>query len=92
MELSEAQLLALVSKAAELATVKTLVKTGNLKPYLNKSEAFRRYGRKNIEKWLSVGLLTLRKDGDQSAAWRLDRLEIETLVNAIEMRVILEFP
>jgi hypothetical protein len=92
MEITDAQLLALISKAAELATVKTLIKTGNLKPYLKKSEAFRLYGRKQIEKWLNKGLLTPRKDGDHSASWRLDRLEIEILVHTIEMWRILEFP
>ncbi|MDB5143383.1 MAG: hypothetical protein JWQ66_2096 [Mucilaginibacter sp.] len=92
MELTEAQLTGLISKAAELATIKTLIITGNLKPYLKKSEAFRLYGRKNIEKWLSEKLLTLRKDGDYSAALRLDRLEIESLVNALEMSRILVMP
>jgi hypothetical protein len=92
MEITDAQLLALVSKAAELATFKTLIETGKLKPYLKKSEAFRLYGRKHIEKWLNKGLLTPRKDGDHSASWRLDRLEIEILVHSIEMCRILEMP
>lgn len=89
MEITDAQLLALISKAAELATIKTLIKTGKLKPYLKKSEAFRQFGRKNVEKWLNDGRLTPRKDGDHSAAWRLDRLEIEILVNTIEISRIL---
>jgi hypothetical protein len=92
MEIADAQLLALVSKAAELATIKTLIKTGNLKPYIKRSEAFLKFGRKNIEKWLNEGLIKPRKDGDHSAALRLDHLEIEILVCAIEMRRILELP
>ena len=89
MEITDAQLLAVIGKAAELATTKTLIITGHLKPYLKKSEAFRRYGRTNIEHWLGQGLLTPRKDGDHSAAWRLDRLEIEVLLYSIEMGRIL---
>jgi hypothetical protein len=69
-----------------------MIRTGNLKPYLNKSEAFRRYGRGNIEKWLDIGLITPRKDGDHSAAWRLDRLEVESLLASNEIRRIFSSP
>lgn len=92
MEINDRQLLALIAKAVELATIKVLIKTGDLRTYLKKSEAFRIYGRRNIEKWLSLGLLTMRKDGSHSAAWRLDRLEIETLVNSIEVSKLLNAP
>lgn len=80
MEIAETELSVLVSAAAQLGATIALVRTGHLKPYLTKSEAFRRYGRKNIEKWIGLGLLTIRKDGNHSAAWRLDLLEIEFLV------------
>ena len=69
----------------ELGALCVLIKCGRLKPYLNKSEAFRQYGRKNVEYWVAQGLLKPRKDGDGSAAWRIDRMELECLVKANEL-------
>lgn len=70
---------------AELAAITALVKAGLLKPYLKKSEAFEIYGRKNIERWLLKGLVSPRKDGGHSAAWRLDRVELETVAKAVSI-------
>jgi hypothetical protein len=73
------------SCGAELGAIQALVKTGQLRPYLKKSEAFRQFGRKKVEDWIRDGLITPRKDGGHSAAWRIDRLEIECLAKAIYM-------
>ena len=72
----------LLQAGAELGALIALIKTGQIKPYITKAEAFRRYGRKNVERWLDDGLLTPRKDGDHSASWRIDRLEAELIVKA----------
>jgi hypothetical protein len=77
----------ILEQSAELGAISALVRTGKLKPYLKKAEAFRLYGRKNIEHWIGQGLITPRKDGDHSACWRIDRLEAEALVKA---RIILQ--
>lgn len=71
------QLRMLLADASELGALKALTKVGKIKPYLKKSEAFRRFGRNNVEQWIIQGLITPRKDGNQSAAWRIDRIEIE---------------
>ncbi len=71
--------------AAELGALQALISIGHIKPYLKKSEAFRLYGRKRVEKWTSEGLVKIRKDGDHSAAWRIDRMEIATLAKTIEL-------
>ncbi|WP_437919711.1 hypothetical protein [Sphingobacterium sp. LRF_L2] len=55
------------------------------KPYLKKSEAFKKYRRKNVEHWIREGLITPRKDGEFSAAWRIDLLEIESVKNSMEL-------
>ena len=70
---------------AELGAIGALIKTGQLRPYLKKAEAFRLFGRKQVERWIGEGLVTPRKDGSHSAAWRIDRLEIEAVAKAIEM-------
>ena len=89
MEIPTFQLEQILSLGAELGSVTTLIQSGRLKPYLKKSEAFRLYGRKNIEQWIERGVVTPRKDGNASAAWRLARMEIEVLVKAIALRQIL---
>ena len=75
----------LFQSAAELGAIAALVSAGKLKPYLKKAEAFRLYGRKNIEHWIDAGLVTPRKDGDHSACWRIDRMEAETLDKAYQI-------
>jgi hypothetical protein len=80
------RLLALIiSRAAEMGAVVAMAKTGNVRPYISKNEAFRLYGRKNVERWIDDGLVTPRKDGDHSAAWRIDRIELESIVKAREL-------
>ncbi len=85
MQLSPQQLKLIIKEAAELGAVIALTKVGKIKPYLKKSEAFRKYGRANIENWTEQGLITLRKDGNHSAAWRIDRMEVEVIVRSIEL-------
>lgn len=72
----------LLQAAAELGAIQALVGAGKLKAYLKKAEAFRLYGRKNIEHWIDQGLITPRKDGNDSACWRIDRMEAEALDKA----------
>lgn len=91
MEISRIQLEKFMQDVTELAAITTLVKTGLLKPYLKKSEAFNIYGRRNVDRWLASGLLMPRKDGNHSAAWRLDRVELETIAKAISIYQFLPF-
>ena len=53
-----------------------------MRPYLKKSEALRLYGRRNVEYWIALGLVTARKDKDHSASWRIEWLEIEAVFKA----------
>lgn len=83
IQISPHQLKIIIREAAEMGAIHALIKAGKLKPYLKKSEAFRKYGRANIEHWAENGLITIRKDGDHSAVWRIDRLEVEAIVKSI---------
>jgi len=86
------EVLQIVTIAAELGAIAAIIATGQIRPYLKKSEAFKRFGRKNIENWIDLGLITPRKDGDYSAAWRIDRLEVEAIKKAILILEILNQP
>lgn len=79
MEISKTQLSNLLAQAAELGAMTALSKTGVIKPFVKRSDAFRMYGRGTIERWVKEGLITPIKDGEASAAWRLDRVELENV-------------
>ena len=83
--ISPHQLKMIIREAAEMGAIQALTKAGKLKPYLKKSEAYRKYGRANIENWAEKGLITFRKDGDHSAGWRIDRMEVEAIVKSIDL-------
>jgi hypothetical protein len=75
----------LIEQAAEMGAKHALTQTGHLKPYLKKSEAFRLYGRKEVELWIAVGLVKPRKDGDHSATWRIDRMELDAVSKSSDL-------
>lgn len=85
IQISTHQLKLIIQEAAEMGAIQALTKAGKLKPYLKKTEAFRKYGRANIEQWAENGLITIRKDGGHSAAWRIDRMEVEAIVKSIDL-------
>ncbi len=82
IQMTDHQLGKLLRDAAEMGAKLTLSSLGKIRPYLTKSEAFRSYGRKNIERWIDQGLITPRKDGNQSAPWRIERIEVEAIRKA----------
>lgn len=84
IQMTDHQLGMLLRDAAEMGANLALSSIGKLKPYLTKSDAFRAYGRKNIERWIDQGLITPRKDGNQSAPWRIERIEVEAIRKALD--------
>jgi hypothetical protein len=82
--LTDHQLGMLLRDAAEMGAKLALTKAGKIKPYMSKAEAYRLYGRKNIERWIDQGLITPRKDGNQSAPWRIERIEAEAIRKSVD--------
>ena len=82
VKVTNGQLKLLLQHAAEMGAKRALSEAGLIKPYLKKSEAYRMYGKTNVERWLQEGLVTPRKDGSDSAAWRIERNEIEAVAKA----------
>lgn len=85
IEISNHTLSLILKHTATLSAIRVLCRTGQLSPYIRKAEAYRLYGRTNVEHWFNTGLLTPRKDGDHSASWRIDRLEAETIYFAAQL-------
>lgn len=48
-----------------------------LTPYISKAQAYKIYGRKNVDFWIKKSLIKEIKDGDNTATIRLDRIKLE---------------
>jgi len=90
MEITPFQLRLIAEAAAELGALSAMIQTGKVKPYLNKSEAFKSFGRATVENWIKAGMITVRKDGDHSATWRIGRFEIELLSKSQTIFMLME--
>ena len=82
------QLRRLIEYSANMGAKVILSKSGEVEPYLKKSETFKKYGRTNVENWIREGLITPIKDGEFSAAWRIDLLEIESVKSSEELLLL----
>lgn len=79
--ISISHLTVLLRDAAEEGATIALVKCGKIKPFMSKSEAYKTYSRKNVDRWIQEGLVTDHQDGE-GANYRIDRIEIETVAKA----------
>lgn len=50
---------------------------GVIKPFISKAEAYRKYGRSTVDRWIGEGLIQLIKDGPGSSKIRIERSQIE---------------
>lgn len=69
----------LMTESMELGAKKTLVELGLLTPYLSKQQAYKMYGRAQVDRWLKEKLISKIKDGTNSSSIRLSRMELETV-------------
>jgi hypothetical protein len=60
----------------------TLIASGQLPDTLTKAQAFRLYGRTNIERWISEGLIHPVKQHGNSSKKFIDRLKLESVARA----------
>jgi len=81
------KLAALLNQAAEFGAMKALVETGALKAKVSKSEAYRRYGRTQVEQWIAKGVIKpVQKDCN--GHWELDR---QTLASLEASKTLVQF-
>jgi hypothetical protein len=82
IQLTVLQLRALLSDAAELGATNALIKVGSLKPWISKTEAYRRFGTKTVNRWLIEGLIKLRSSTPNAVKKHINLMEIETVNKA----------
>lgn len=69
----------------EVAVNKVVVECELKKPYLSLNQAYKRYGRKTVDRWAAEKMITIIKDGTGTSKCRIKRDEIE-LVAAMSNR------
>jgi hypothetical protein len=63
-------------------TDEALAASGQLPDTLTRAQAFRLYGRTDIERWISEGLIHPVKQRDNSSKKFIDRLKLESVARA----------
>lgn len=82
MQLSPFELRSLLKDASELGAQTALTKAGLIKPWISKSDAYRRYGTCTVNRWLSEGLIKLRTSTPNAVKKHINLKEIEEVNKA----------
>lgn len=82
MEIDLYELKNLLYDVGQMAITGSRIASGDLSPTLSKREAYRIYGEGVVKRWIEEGLLTIRKDGNNTSKCRISRIEIEALAKA----------
>lgn len=64
--------------AAQIGAQKALELAGLTSPTIRLSEAYRQYGRGQVDRWIREKVINPIKDGDRNTAVRINRTEIAT--------------
>ena len=79
IQLERLELKNLISEAVAIGVRKALTDTTPNKKYLSKNQAYQKYGRRLIDRWIKESLIKEIKDGDRSHKIRLDAIELEKI-------------
>jgi hypothetical protein len=63
-------------------TNKALIESGQIPDTLTKAQAFRLFGRSNVERWISEGLVNPIKQRGNSSKKFIDRLKLESVARS----------
>ncbi len=77
--ISERELRLLIEGAVKAGVNLALTELGMVKAYLSKAEAYKVYGRKQVDRWISEKLIDPIKDGTNTSKIRLSRIELESI-------------
>jgi hypothetical protein len=69
----------LLKNAAEQGVSKALAESGQLQDQLTKAEAYRLYGRGNVDRWISEGLISLTTPIGEFPRKCLNRKKLEAV-------------
>jgi hypothetical protein len=76
---SESEFIEILKAVPRFSSVQSLISAGLIKRFISKAEAYRQYGRANVDFWIKSDLVKMVKDGDNSSTLRLDRIQLEAV-------------
>jgi hypothetical protein len=79
----------LLRTAVESGTAKALAKANALPEFLTKAEAYRQYGRSDVDRWLAEGLLHTAADRGKNQKKCIDRKKLEAIAAASNRKTYL---
>jgi hypothetical protein len=85
--LDKYQLTDILKRAAQLGAESALEQSGLVKPYLTQTSAYKKYGRRIVDKWIKEGRVTIHKQGDRNSKVLIDRLELSAAAKGDELIV-----
>ena len=65
------------AKMVERSVNRALMSAGVVKSHISKTEAYKRYGRCAVDRWIKEGWLSQQKDGDANCICRISVAELE---------------
>lgn len=80
MSLSHLQML--LRDAAEVGATKAIGKLGMSKTTITRNQAEKLHGKSTVTRWISEGLITLRRDGSNTSPFRIDITQLDTVVKS----------
>lgn len=73
------ELVNLLKNATEQGATNALAESGQLQDQLSKADAYRLFGRGNVDRWISEGLIHPTTCNERSSRKCLDRKKLETI-------------
>ncbi|QEL01545.1 hypothetical protein FKG96_12255 [Olivibacter sp. LS-1] len=70
-------------EVAKVGATQALTEVGKLTPFISKSEAYRKYGRKYVDRWIRLGVLTVKGEDNQKK--QIDRVEIQAIASSTSL-------
>ena len=72
----------ILKTATEAAAQKALEETAVLQDKISKSEAYRLYGRSNVDRWILEGLIVLQSANGKILHKCIDRVKLEAIAHS----------
>ena len=82
VSMSLSQLQMLLRDAAEVGAQRVVEKLGLSNPVITRNKAYKIYGEALVSRWIREGLITPKRDGSNTAPFRLDVTALEVLAKS----------
>lgn len=82
MNIETHELKNLIHEIATVTATAMRVELGGLSVSISQRQAFQSYGEGKVKRWIAQGSIKIRKDGNNTANCRINRIEIESMAKA----------